>query len=444
MEVIIREHIVDYMKGNALFSNCQYGFLSGRSTTLQLLLALDDWTEALDNGGEIDCVYTDFSKAFDTVPHRRLIGKLKSYGISAEIVNWIEAFLVHRKQKVIVNGKSSEWENVISGVPQGSVLGPVLFVIFINDLPEEVLSTILLYADDAKIYRNVKQLMDQVILQTDLHNMSIWADRWLQKFHPDKLKLIPISRKRDTTERVYFVGNDRVECSEKEKDLGVWIDDKLKFQDHISTKVKVANKMMGAVRRTFRFLDERMFCLLYKAMVRPHVETSATVWSPYLQYQVDQLEGVQKRATKMLPVIKDMDYVSRNKRLNLPSLRYRRMRGDMLETYKMMNGHYEEDIIPSMKKRDDVVHSARATRGHSLMLFQQRCNTEVRRHSFTQRVVPMWNSLPDEVVRAPSKDCFKNRLDKLWKKQPIYFDHSAKLQGIMENGVTNPSPEAEA
>ena len=184
METIIRDHIVRHMLVNNLFSPCQYGFLAKRSTTLQLLKALDDWTEALENGYEVDVIYTDFQKAFDKVPHQRLLSKMKAYGISQEIIDWTAKFITQRKQKVVINGESSTWKKVTSGVPQGSVLGPILFVIYINDLPRIVLSKLLLFADDSKIYRQIRNVMDQIDLQTDLHKMYLWSEKWLLKFHP--------------------------------------------------------------------------------------------------------------------------------------------------------------------------------------------------------------------------------------------------------------------
>ena len=182
MESIIRNYI-KFMQDNRLFSNKQYRFISGRSTSLPLLTVLEEWTKALDEGLSVDCIYMDYRKAFDTVPHKRLLGKLKSYGFSDQI-----NFLIGRVQKVTVNNQDSKWKPVDSGIPKVSVLGPILFVIYINDLPEIVESQIYLFADDTKLYRAISDINDQEILQRDLNIMNKWSDIWLLRIHADKCK----------------------------------------------------------------------------------------------------------------------------------------------------------------------------------------------------------------------------------------------------------------
>ena len=192
MEKLIRTHIIQHMKVNDLFSNKQYGFIAGRSTALQLLEVIDKWSEPLDEGLDIDCIYTDFQKAFDKVPHKRLIKKIENYGITNPILSWIQDFLTRRYQQVSINGETSNQKEVTSGLPQGSVLGPILFVIYINDLPEAVESAAYLFADDTKIFRVINSLDDQHILQNDLVKLENWSDKWLLKFHPEKCKLFTI------------------------------------------------------------------------------------------------------------------------------------------------------------------------------------------------------------------------------------------------------------
>ena len=425
LERIIRDHIIEHMKQNNFFSKHQYGFLAGRSVTLQLLYAIDKWTEALDNGEEVDCIYTDFMKAFDRVPHKHLLVKMRSYGISEEICKWVELFLSNRLQKVVINGKFSEWEEVISGVPQGSVLGPVLFLLFINDLPSEVLSELLLYADDSKIYRTISSNDDVMLLQKDLHAMSLWSDKWLLTFHPDKLKKLTITRKEYSCNRTYYVGADKVKNVKKETDLGVCIDEQLNFDENKRLRIGKANRMVGAIRRAFIMLDNHAFVKLYKSMVRCHLEYAVPVWFPYKMKDIEEVEAVQRRATRMLPSTKNMEYEDRLRLLKLPTLTYRRYRGDMIEVFKMANGLYDSEVIPNMEWRKGIVGSERENRGHDKQIFVKRSKYNVRKFSFTQRVVPIWNRLPRKVVKVDTVLQFKIALDEHWKNHPMKYDFKA-------------------
>ena len=175
MERIIRKRIMIFLTDNDILSDKQCGFLSKRSTLLQFLKIFDQWTLALDNKVEVDVVYLDFRKAFDSVPHRRLIAILEQNGVKGKTLNWIKAFLSGRQQRVVVNGTFSTWQKVTSGIPQGSVLGPVLFTIYINSMPEAVESELYLFADDAKLYREIHSDADQKILQDDLRKLGSWS-----------------------------------------------------------------------------------------------------------------------------------------------------------------------------------------------------------------------------------------------------------------------------
>ena len=422
LEKIIRDHIVLHMRKNNLFSKNQYGFISGRSVELQLLYVLEKWTEAIDNGHVVDCIYTDFMKAFDTVPHRRLVEKMKAYGIEEQIWNWTTAFLNNRWQKIKVNDAESEWMVMKSGVPQGSVLGPILFVIYINDLPVGLMSELLLYADDAKIFLEIRCTKDVDILQEDLHKMALWSDDWLLKFHPEKLKKLSITDKRYDGERGYFLGEDKVKESTCEKDLGVNIDKHLDFDIQRKEKIKKATNMMGAIRRSFKFLNRNTFKLLYKSMVRCHLESAVCVWSPYKLKDKIQLENVQRRATKMVPGLKNLNYEERLRNLQLPTLEYRRCRGDMVQMYKMMSNIYDKDALPEIPMREMVVLKNLTNRRNSKQIFRRHSNKELRRNSFIFRAANLWNNLPEEVILAPNINVFKNRLDKHWKDQPLMFN----------------------
>ena len=193
MEIIVREVIVGHMI-QKLFSDRQLGFISRRSTTLQLLIVMEEWTEILDNGGTLDSIYMDFMKAFEKVPHKRMLRKLRSYGLSEQIIKWVADFWGDRSQKVSVNNSESRDRPVTSSIPQGSVLGPILFVIYINDMPECVNASTYLFADDTKIYKDISCEDDVSGLQADLDQLQKWSDTWLLKLHPNKCKIMKEKR----------------------------------------------------------------------------------------------------------------------------------------------------------------------------------------------------------------------------------------------------------
>ena len=224
-----------------------------------------------------------------------------------------------------------------SDVPQGSVLGPVLFLLYINDLPQTVLSTIKLFADDTKLYRPVQAIEDCCAIQEDINALENWSHNWLLKFHPEKCQVLKLgSEHPDYIFHMTDKDGNNIPLKETlvEKDLGVHVDNNLNFQHHIHKAVSKANQTLGLLRRTFRYMDKDTFTALYKSRVRPILEYANSVWSPRHKKDIDEIEKVQRRATKMVPGLKDQDYETRLRILKLPSLKYRRARGDMIETSK--------------------------------------------------------------------------------------------------------------
>ena len=426
IEKIIRNKITSYMTTNNLICKNQYGFVKKRSTTLQLLGLVEAWTKALDDGYEINTIYMDFQKAFDKVPHKKLLHKIKYYNICDTLVSCIQSFLTDRKQKVVVNRASSGWKEVTSGIPQGSVLGPLLFAIYISDLPNNINSEILLFADNTKLYRVIKTPEDRTLLQEDLLQLQSWSDKWLLKFHPDKCKVLAINKNNDYLLDYYLLPNNEKHTLSRtvnEKDIGVTFDEKITFENHIHAKVMTANKMMGLIRRSYKFLDQNNFIPLYKSLVRTHLDYAASVWSPSQQHLIDELEQVQRRATKLLPGLNKLSYEQRLTKLNLPTLSYRRIRSDMIEIYKIITGIYDESVSANigLKLRKDNL------RGHQYKLKKIRAKKSIRLNSFSHRVINLWNGLPGEVVSACNINTFKSRLDKHWINQDIITNYKAKI-----------------
>ena len=409
MESIIRDELVQYLTENKYLSENQHGFMSKRSCTTNLLATLDAWTEILDNGNPVDTIYLDFAKAFDSVPHIRLMEKVKSYGVCSQLFNWIKDFLEGRTQRVGVNGCFSNWSDVTSGVPQGSCLGPVLFVIFINDLPDVVESLCQMYADDTKVFSNAgnQQLRDQI--QKDLDNLVDWADKWQMRFNADKCHVVHMGFN-NINQEYYMKNHDsldrtRLKSTLEEKDLGVLVDNELSFVKHIAAQVGKANRVLGQIRRTFSYLDKNMMRQLFIAFVRPHLEFGNVVWSPHHKKYIDMIERVQRRATKCVPGLKDKSYEERLSVMKLPSLKFRRKRGDFIELYKYTHGLYSVN--------ESLIHFSKTshTRGHSLKLEKRSHHLDIRKFFFTFRTVETWNKLPEEIVNSPSVNTFKTRFD---------------------------------
>ena len=233
--------------------------------------------------------YLDFRKAFDLVSHEHLIYKLTKYGIEGKILNWIKDFLRNRTQKVVIRGTESTSREVTSGVPQGSVLGPLLFLIFINDLPTELISRLSLFADDSKLFSRIiadknKVKTDNIDggrqLQDDLDRVVEWAKKWKMEFNVDKCKVMHLGL--NNPRRSYNMGDTSLQASEEERDLGVLIDHQLDFGKHIRTIVGRANRVLGMIRVSFACMNKTMFLSLYTALVRPLLEYCVQVWSPYI------------------------------------------------------------------------------------------------------------------------------------------------------------------
>ena len=236
MESVVRDHLVMHMSSNRLFADEQHGFAPNRECMTNLLLTMEEWTEAMESGYDNDIIYTDFAKAFDSVPHKRLAVKLESLGINGEVLRWIYAFLPGRRHRVSVDSELSDWMYVKSGIPQGSVLGPILFVVFINDLPRVIKNCCKLFADDAKTYSAIQSKDDTVSLQNDINSLVEWSTLWQLSFNIEKCKCMHVGRK--STAHSYQMNDHILENVKEEKDLGAIIGNRLKFHTHTSAAIK--------------------------------------------------------------------------------------------------------------------------------------------------------------------------------------------------------------
>ena len=398
-----------------LIKDSQHGFRKGRSCLTNLLAFLEQLTQLIDRGLSSDAVYLDFAKAFDKVPHNRLLLKLKAHGVTGKLLMWIDNWLRNRRQRVCLQGTMSEWRDVDSGVPQGSVLGPILFLIYINDLDTGIDSMIFKFADDTKVLAKVDSVFERDNLQMDLDTLCEWSKKWQMKFNTDKCKVLHFGRKNKLFD--YTMDCQVINSVDTEKDLGILITTDLKNTDQCLNAYKKATRVLGMINRTICYKDADIMVSLYKTLVRPHLEYSVSAWCPYYKKDKELLERVQHRFTRMIKSVKHLDYYERLIILGLWTLEERRNRGDLIEVFKMYHGFTNLNF----KNFFDLDSNIKGTRGHSAKLLKVRCDKEIRRHFFSCRVVNRWNALDEETVLAADIGTFKRRLTAIRATRDGFF-----------------------
>ena len=364
----------------------------------KFVMFLEEITKWVDDGSPVDVIYLDFQKAFDKVPHQRLISKLKSHSMGNSIINWIEQWLTDRRQRVVVDGEVSSWKPVLSGVPQGSVLGPILFLVYINDLEEGVSGKILKFADDTKLFRKVKEIGDKQNLQDDIDKLVKWSEKWQILF--SILGNVNVYTQGNTGMN-YEMGGTILSKTVKEKDLGVTMNANMKVSEQCRIAASKGNQVLGMIRRNITYKEKSLIIPLYKAIVRPHLEYCIQAWNPHLRKDVDMLEKIQRRATKLIPELRDLTYEERLKECGLTTLETRRIRGDQIEVFKILNGYENIDYNIFFEIKESII-----TRGHNYTLVKKQSRLDVRKFSFS------WNNLSTDCVHASSVNILKTKIDK--------------------------------
>ena len=303
MERIVFKYIFNFFKDNFVLSDDQSGFQPGRSTTTQLIEIYHELCKSLDSGKEVRVVFLDISKAFDRVWHLGLIYKLKLAGINGNLLGWSTDYLSDRYQRVVINGQYSDWGEINAGVPQGSVLGPLLFLIFINDIVLTVSNcNIRLFADDTCLFLEVDNRTEcATLINEDLKNIATWAKNWFIDFSATKTKSLTVSNKRDShlNPAIIFKEEDIEEVSSHTY-LGVQIANNLKWKDHISNVATKARKKLNLMLPLKFKLDRKSLEIMYKSFVRSTMDYASVIWGGSYKSDIDKLEKVQIDAMRLI------------------------------------------------------------------------------------------------------------------------------------------------
>ena len=409
-----------------VLTNRNHGFRKGFSCETQLTITVDELCKNLDRGYQTDVAILDFSKAFDKVPHDLLLHKLNCYGIRGPLHSWIKAFLTNRQMRVIIENEASAEATVHSGVPQGTVLGPLLFLVHINDLPDRVRSSIVrLFADDCLLYRTIQSPRDHQLLQDDLRQLEAWASDWGMEFNASKCYILSINSKNSY---FYQLNNTFLQHVDNNPYLGLLISKDLKWSNHIEKTSKKANATLGFVQRNLRHCPMECRKSAYIALVRSTLEYGSVVWDPHLQKDIDKVEKVQRRAARFIK----NDFRSRHDgavtsmltELDLPSLEQRRRDNRLCFMYKISKG-----LVPAIPATDHLTRlrdkrkkkSNPAYKDYETVNFvdkyqnlHENCyktidsRTTVYRNSYFPRTVADWNQLGD--TSQPTLESFKRSL----------------------------------
>ena len=385
-----------------------------RSCESQILTTLKDFSNFLNSSAQTDAVLLDFSKAFDKVDHKLLLSKINNAGIHGPLLNWMTSFLTNRLQYVVVEGSISNPSNVLSGVPQGTVLGPLFFLIYINDICDNLTpgTFIRLFADDSLLYRVIKTDEDIRILQKDLDTLQEWEKKNKMEFHADKCQVLRISNKLKPIEGTYNIHGTPLKLFTSVKYLGITLDSNLNWSEQCNNVFNKASFMMSFLERNLSRCPPKVKEQCYNSLVRPILDYGCTAWDPFRENQINKLELINKRAARFVTgnYTREHGNTEKNmKTLGWPTLKVRRSRLKLAMFFKI-----NSDMIHI--PRDDLVANPRKP----LNFIVPSSSVDAHLHSFFPSTVRLWNSIPISCKSTPSLDTFKSSLEHITLSHPYH------------------------
>ncbi|MEW8191406.1 MAG: reverse transcriptase family protein [Candidatus Thiodiazotropha endolucinida] len=439
LERLVFKHLFNHLRDNNLLSSLQSGFLPGDSTVNQLTYLYNTFCQALDSGKEVRAVFCDISKAFDRVWHAGLLAKLKAAGVSGNIHAWFADYLSDRKQRVVLPGAVSDWTYIRAGVPQGSILGPLLFLLYINDIVNDIGSNIRLFADDTSLFIIVDDPVTAAgCINADLGRISNWASTWLVTFNPSKTETLLISRKLNKPlHPPLFMQNHLISEVDSHKHLGLYFSNDCTWHQHINHITVKAWARINIMRKLKFKLDRKSLETIYTAFIRPLIEYGDIIWDNCSQYEKQELDKIQNEAARIATgATRLVSIRALCKEIGWDSLEKRRSNHKLTLFYKMTHNLaplYLSSLVPQ-----SVSNISRYNLRNSNNLQTLDARTSLYYNSFLPSTVRAWNNVNDEVKQSDSLNTFKGFLtkDKLLVPKHFYVGHR-KVQVLHTRLRTN-------
>ena len=421
-EKIVHKHVFNFFRDNNILTSLQSGFVPGDSTVNQLVDLYNTFCKALDDGKEVRAIFCDISKAFDRVWHRGLLYKLRRAGITGSLLAWFSDYLQDRKQRVVLPGASSNWSTVKAGVPQGSILGPLLFLLYINDIVEDVQSSIRLFADDTSLYIIVEDPLDAAVtLNIDLSRIHRWATQWLVTFNPSKSESILFSRKVNTLYHPPLSMNyQQVTEVTNHKHLGIYLSSTCTWHEHIEYIKNKAWQRIYIMRRCKFLLDRKSIQTIYFSFIRPLLEYADVVWNNCAKYEAEALDLIQNEAARIVTGATRLASIeSLLTETGWETLSDRRRKHKLILFYKMKNDlcpEYLSSLTPT-----NVGSATHYSLRNANAIRTIKTNSELYFHSFLPSTIREWNTLPRQIQDSPSLSSFRYQLNSNLTKPPVYY-----------------------
>ncbi|MCG8045232.1 MAG: reverse transcriptase domain-containing protein [Candidatus Thiodiazotropha endolucinida] len=429
LEKIIFKYLFNYLKEHEILTRYQSGFRPKDSTVTQLLEIYHIIIDNLDKGRDLKFVFCDVSKAFDKVWHQGLLFKLKRYGIYGNLLNWFNSYLSNRKQRVLNEGFKSTWLNTTAGVPQGSVLGPYLFLLYVNDIVDNLESNIRLFADDTTLFAVVENEDSVRILNDDLHKITKWADDWCVILNPNKTKSMTFTRKRETNWPHVKVNNTVLNDDRHHTHLGLTLSSDGTWNEHINAIYSKAAYRLNLLRMLKYDLDRNSLNRFYIAFIRPILEYGNIIWDNCTKQQGDLLESIQKDAARIVTGLRrGTSHETLYRELGWTLLSERRKNSKLIQFFKILNNEapiYIDDILSKFNEHQSTYSLRNQQLKHPIP------RTTSYKNSFFLSTTDLWNSLDNDLANATSLYAFKKALKDKTPKPPKHFTYGERKYNII-------------